>query len=70
MALDNQQKGEDFVHVWYFGEDESRLLRDSNKNDGYVPFDVVMRQFGNARKPSSQTFVRSLELEQNLQGYC
>ena len=66
MALESQQKGEDFVHVWYFGEDESRLLRDSNKNDGYVPFDVVMRQFGNAKKPSSQTSVRSLELEQDL----
>lgn len=56
------QSGDDFAYIHYFGEDEARLLRDSNKNGGYVPFDVVMRQFG-TQKPAATVRQPNFDLE-------
>jgi len=47
--------GNEVVELYYYGEDEKRLVRDSKKNGGFAAIDVVMRQFG-ASKPVRNQF--------------
>lgn len=52
----------DFVELHYFGEDETKLMKEAKSNGGYAPFAVVMRQFGPRSKPVRNFLICQISL--------